>query len=133
MFFSVVLISLSVLVLMAHAILISPIGFRTPQDIHRIIRDKSRVQGQMGNIVEWQSLKVQEYRYHLLDAVARFWEWFGVHRPFRFEPPAPAGEFESAMNQTDTETFLDLYLDSKPKLGGAPKETATDEEEGKEE
>jgi hypothetical protein len=70
----VVLISLSVLILMAHAILISPIGYRTPQDIHRIIRDKSRVQGQMGNIVEWQSLRVQEYRYRLLGGVARFWE-----------------------------------------------------------
>lgn len=130
----VVLISLSVLILMAHAILISPIGFRTPQDIHRIIREKSRIQGQMGNIVEWQSLRVQEYRYRLLVAVARFWEWFGVHRPLRFEPPVPAGEFEAAMNHEETETFLDQYLTSKPKripkLGGAPKETAPGDEEG---
>lgn len=131
----VVLISLSILILMAHAILISPIGYRTPQDIHRIIRDKSRVQGQMGNIVEWQSLKVQEYRYRLLIAVVRFWEWFGVRRPLRFEPPVPAGEFEAAMNSKETETFLDQYLKSKPKrkpkLGGAPKETAPGDEEGK--
>jgi hypothetical protein len=131
----VVLISLSILILMAHAILISPIGYRTPQDIHRIIRDKSRVQGQMGNIVEWQSLKVQEYRYRLLIAVVRFWEWFGVRRPLRFEPPVPAGEFETAMNHKETETFLDQYLKSKPKrkpkLGGAPKETAPGDEEGK--
>jgi len=131
----VVLISLSILILMAHAILISPIGYRTPQDIHRIIRDKSRVQGQMGNIVEWQSLKVQEYRYRLLIAVVRFWEWFGVRRPLRFEPPVPAGEFEAAMNHKETETFLDQYLKSKPKrkpkLGGAPKETAPGDEEGK--
>ncbi|MDP2995592.1 MAG: hypothetical protein Q8N46_10790 [Anaerolineales bacterium] len=133
----VVLISLSVLILMAHAILISPIGFRTPQDIHRIIREKSRIQGQMGNIVEWQSLRVQEYRYRLLVAVARFWEWFGVHRPLRFEPPVPAGEFEAAMNHAETETFLDQYLASKPKrkpkLGGAPKETAPGDEEDKKE
>jgi hypothetical protein len=133
----VVLISLSVLILMAHAILISPIGYRTPQDIHRIIRDKSRVQGQMGNIVEWQSLRVQEYRYRLLGGVARFWEWFGVRRPSRFEPPAPAGEFDAAMNQNEAETFLDQYLAGKPKrkpkLGGAPKETAPDDEEGKQE
>ncbi len=132
-----VLISLSVLVLMAHAILISPIGYRTPQDIHRIIRDKSRVLGQMGNIVEWQSLRVQEYRYRLLVAVARFWEWFGLRRPLRFEPPAPAGEFEAAMNKKETETFLDQYLATKPKrkpkLGGAPKETAPDDEEIKKE
>ncbi len=38
----VVLVSLSILVLMGHAILISPIGSRTPQDIHRIVRYKSR-------------------------------------------------------------------------------------------
>jgi hypothetical protein len=133
----VVLISLSVLVMMAHAILISPIGYRTPQDIHRIIRDKSRVQGQMGNIVEWQSLRVQEYRYRLLGGVARFWEWFGVRRPLRFEPPAPAGEFDAAVNQNEAETFLDQYLAGKPKrkpkLGGAPKETAPEDEEGKQE
>jgi hypothetical protein len=130
----VVLISLTVLILMAHALLISPIGFRTPQDIHRIIRDKSRVQGQMGNIVEWQSLRVQEYRYRLLVAVSRFWEWFGVHRPLRFEPPVAAGEFESALNHSETETFLDQYLEKKPKrkprLGGAPRETAPGDEEG---
>ena len=66
----VVLISLTLLVLTAHAILVSPIGYRTPRDIHRIIRDKSRIQGQMGNIVEWQSLKVQEYRYRLLGSIA---------------------------------------------------------------
>jgi hypothetical protein len=132
----VVLISLSVLILMAHALLISPIGFRTPQDIHRIIRDKSRVQGQMGNIVEWQSLRVQEYRYRLLVSVSKFWEWFGVHRPLRFEPPVPAGAFESAMNHSENETFLDQYLGQKskrkPRLGGAPKETAPGDEEGKE-
>jgi hypothetical protein len=131
----VVLISLSVLILTAHAILISPIGNRTPVDIHRIIRDKSRVQGQMGNIVEWQSLKVQEYRYRLLIGVSRFWEWFGVRRPLRFEPPVPAGEFESAMNHAEEGTFLDQYLSSKPKrapkLGGAPKETAPGDEEDK--
>jgi hypothetical protein len=129
----VVLISLSVLVLMAHAILISPIGFRTPQGIHRIIRDKSRVQGQMGKIVEWQSLRVQEYRYRLLIGVAHFWEWFGLRRPLRFESPVPAGEFETAMNHDETKTFLDQYFAGKPfrkpKLGGAPKEPAPADEE----
>jgi hypothetical protein len=132
----VVLISLSILILMAHAILISPIGYRGPQDIHRIIREKSRIQGQMGNIVEWQSLRVQEYRYRLLVAVARFWEWFGVRRPVRFEPPIPAGDFEEALNHK-SDSFLDQYLDQtparKPTAGGAPKETAPGDEEGKKE
>lgn len=131
----VVLISLSILILMAHAILISPIGYRGPQDIHRIIRDKSRIQGQMGNIVEWQSLRVQEYRFRLIVAVSKFWEWFGVRRPMRFEPPVPAGEFQDALEHK-TDTFLDQYIESKPKrkprAGGAPKETAPTDEEGKE-
>jgi hypothetical protein len=106
----VVLISLGVLVLMAHAILISPIGYRTPKDIHRIIRQKSRIQGQMGNIVEWQSLKVQEYRYRLLGTIAKFWELFGVRRPMRFEPPITAGDFSVVMEQDDSSSFLEQHF-----------------------
>ncbi len=59
----VVLISFSILVLAANGMLISPSGFRDPKQIHRIVREKARVQGSMGSIVEWQSLKMQEYRY----------------------------------------------------------------------
>jgi len=133
----VVLISLSVLILMAHAILLSPIGYRTPVDIHRIVRDKSRVEGRMGNMVEWQSLKVQEYRYGLMVVIAKFWEWFGVRRPTRFEPPILAGAYEAALDQKGTETFLDQYLGRKmkrePRLGSSPKETAPVDKEGKEE
>ncbi len=121
----VVLISLGVLVLMAHAILISPIGYRTPRDIHRIIRDKSRVQGQMGNMVEWQSLRVQEYRYRLLEGIAKFWELFGVRRPMRFEPPVAAGDFTAAMEHDPSGTFLDEYIKGrphrKPHHNGTPK------------
>ena len=123
----VVLISLSILILMAHVILISPIGYRNPKDIHRIVRDKSRIQGQMGNIVEWQSLRVQEYRFRIIIAITKFWEWFGVRRPMRYEPPVAAGEFEEALNHK-SESFLDQYLENKPrrklKAGGPPKETA---------
>lgn len=106
----VVLISLGVLVLMAHAILISPIGYRTPRDIHRIIRNKSRIQGQMGNIVEWQSLRVQEYRYRLLGIIAKFWELFGLRRPMRFEPPVAAGDFSVAMEDNESGTFLEEHI-----------------------
>jgi len=126
----IVLISLSVLVLMAHAILISPIGYRDPEQIYRIIREKSRVQGPMGNIVEWQSLKTQEYRYKLLIAIAHFWELFGVRRPVRFEPPPTAGEYEDMihMEHPESHSFLEQYLNSQPKpeprLGGQPRETA---------
>jgi hypothetical protein len=129
----VVLISLSVLILMAHALLISPIGYRNPEDIRRIIRDKSRVEGAMGNIVEWQSLRVQEYRYQLLAAVTHFWEYFGVRRPMRFEPPVAAGEFEDALHLDHEKIFIDQYISNQhrpePRLGGAPKETAPGDEE----
>ena len=130
-----VLISLLVLVLMGHAILISPIGYRNPDQIHRIIRDKARVTGPMGSIVEWQALKTQEYRYALLVGVARFWELFGVRRPMRFEPPLAAGEYDEAVHvdHPGARSLLEDYLTShpaEPKLGGAPKETTTPGEDG---
>jgi hypothetical protein len=130
----VVLISLSVLILVAHAILLSPAGYRDPRQIHRIIRDKSRVQGPMGNIVEWQSLRTQEYRYRLLIGIARFAELFGVRRPARFEPPIAAGEYEEAIQSEaeDIPSLLEQYLDNKkeePRLGGKPKDTAPGEED----
>ncbi len=130
----VVLISLSALVLIAHGILLSPAGYRDPRQIHRIIREKSRVQGAMGTIVEWQSLRTQEYRYTLLFGIARFAELFGVRRPTRFEPPAPAGDFERILLEDHLEapSLLEQYLESQPKpepqLGGQPKETAEPEE-----
>src|SRR5665811_1027722 len=55
----VVLISFSILVLTAHLVLISPIGYREPKQIYRIVREKARVQGAMASIVEWQSLRMQ--------------------------------------------------------------------------
>ncbi len=131
----VVLISLSVLVLMAHAILISPIGYRDPNQIYRIIRTKSRVQGPMGSIVEWQSLRTQEYRYSILAAIARFWELFGVRRPLRYEKPVPAGEYERAIEpgHPDTASLLEQYLENQPqeepRLGGRPPETRPPDQE----
>jgi hypothetical protein len=129
----VVLISLSVLILMAHAILISPIGYRDPQQIHRIIREKSRIQGPMGSIVEWQSIRAQEYRYAVLCAIARFWELFGVRRPVRYEKPVPAGDYEQAIHAEHSMTFLEQYLESQkraePLVGGIPKESVRPEEE----
>ncbi len=125
-----VLISLSVVILIAHAILISPIGYRDPDQVYRIIRVKSRVTGPMGSIVEWQSLKTQEYRYALLVAIARFGELIGVQRPMRYEKPVPAGDYEQAvhMEHPGGHSFLEQYLASQPKpeprLGGRPIETA---------
>jgi len=129
----VVLISFSVLVLGANMILLSPIGHRRPAQIHRIVRDKARVQGAMASIVEWQSLRMQEYRYNVLVGVSRFFELLGVRRPVRYEPPVPAGEYDDALHvdHPEAKSFLDQYLESQPKpeprLGGPPRETAEPE------
>jgi hypothetical protein len=109
----VVLISFSVLILTAHALLISPIGYRNPQQIYRIVRQKARVQGAMGSIVEWQSLKMQEYRYEILVLVTRLMAIFGVRRPMRFEPPPPAGDYVEVVHsaEANVDTILRKYLE----------------------
>ena len=94
----VVLISFTLLVLTANGVLLSPIGYREPKQIHRIVREKARVQGAMASIVEWQSLRMQEYRYGLLVLISRFWELFGVRRPLRYEVPAAAGDYDHAIH-----------------------------------
>jgi hypothetical protein len=131
----VVLIVFTILILAAHILLISPAGFRDPADIHRIIREKSRVQGSTGNIVEWQSLRMQEYRYKLLVGVVRFFALLGIMKPLTLEQqttPVPAGEFEQAMEHSGTKTFLEQYMERQPrpapKVGGAPRETEAGED-----
>jgi len=127
----VVLISFSVLIVTAHAILVSPAGYREPRQIHRIVREKAQVRGAMGSIVEWQSLKMQEYRHNLLIAIAHFYELFGVRRPLRFEPPpAPAGDYDEALHVDHPEapSLLEQYIEAAPppppRAGGPPKETS---------
>lgn len=113
----VVLITFSILALAAHLLLISPIGYRDPEQIHRIVRDKARVQGAMASIVEWQSLKMQEYRYSLLERIAlvtaRVFAVFGVNRPLRYEPvPVVAGDYDHALHVDHPEapSILEPYL-----------------------
>ncbi len=126
----VVLISFSFLVLAANALLLSPIGFREPKQIHRIVREKARVRGAMASIVEWQSLKMQEYRYGLLMGIVHFFEIFGVRRPLRFTEPVPAGDYDHAVHvdHPDAPSLLSQYLDNQPvpepHIGGQPMETA---------
>jgi hypothetical protein len=129
----VVLISFSTLSIAAHLMLLSPIGYREPKQIHRIVRDKARVQGAMASIVEWQSLKMQEYRYGLLVGISRFFELFGVRRPMRYDPPVVAGDYDDALHvdHPEAHSFLEQYLSSlpepQPRLGGQPKQTAEPE------
>jgi len=85
----------------AHLLLLSPLGYRDPQQIYRIVREKARVQGGMASIVEWQSLKMQEYRYSLLVGISRLWAMFGVRRPVRYDPPVPAGDYDHALHVDD--------------------------------
>jgi len=105
------------------------LGYREPKRIRRIVRDKAHVQGAMASIVEWQSLKMQEYRYGLLIGASRFFELFGVRRPTRYAPPA-AGDYDEALHidHPEASSFLDQYLaslpESQPRLGGQPKQTA---------
>jgi len=125
----VVLISFSLLALTAHALLLSPLGYREPEQIHRIVREKARVRGAMASIVEWQSLKMQEYRYSLLVAIARFWELFGIRRPLRYEKPAPAGDYDHAVHVDHPEApsllaqFLDNQPAPEPHIGAQPMQT----------
>jgi hypothetical protein len=131
----VALVSFSVLAILAHVMLLSPLGYRDPMQIHRIVRDKARVKGAMASIVEWQSLRMQEYRYALLIGISRLFELVGVRRPMRYAPrPAPAGEYDHALHVDHPEapSFMDAYLAAKgppaePHLGGAPNETAEPE------
>jgi hypothetical protein len=125
----IVLISFSLLAITANLVLISPVGYREPKQIYRIVREKARVQGAMASIVEWQSLKMQEYRFNLIVWVARFFELFGIRRPIRDEKPKPAGDYDQALHVDHPEapSLLQQYLDnhpSEPKLGGSPKQTA---------
>jgi hypothetical protein len=126
------LISFALLFLSAHLIILSPLGYRNPKQIHRIVREKARVQGAMASIVEWQSLKMQEYRYSLLVWIARFWQLFGINRPVRYDPPAVAGDYDHALHTDHPEapSFLAQYLEKKeePRLGGKPKQTAPADE-----
>jgi hypothetical protein len=112
----VVLISFSLLILAANAVLLSPIGRRNPAQIHRIVREKARVEGAMASIVEWQSLKMQEYRYGLLQVLSHFFELFGLRRPVLDEQPVPAGDYDHALHVDHPEapSLLAQYLEGKP-------------------
>jgi hypothetical protein len=134
----VVLITFTILIVGANLLLISPIGYRNPKQIYRIVREKARVEGSMASIVEWQSLKMQEYRYNvrvrMLIWVTRLFELFGVRRPVRYEPvPVVAGNYDHAVHSDhpDAPSLLAEYIKDEPagpRLGGAPQQTEKPDE-----
>ncbi len=124
----VVLISFSLLALAAHALLLSPIGYRMPQQIHRIVVQKARVHGTMASIVEWQSLRMQQYRYLILTRLVQFFALFGVHSPFFQEEPMEAGVYDDVVHAHDPNapSYLTRLLQPEPvapHIGGAPNVT----------
>ncbi|MEX1071483.1 MAG: hypothetical protein WEC37_02555 [Anaerolineales bacterium] len=113
----IALVSFTLLAIGAHLMLLSRFGFREPVQIHRIVREKALVQGAMASIVEWQSLKIQEYRHSLLTRIgiltSRFFELFGVRRPLRYEDiPVEAGDYDKAIHIDDegAPSLLEPYL-----------------------
>jgi hypothetical protein len=94
----VALLSFTLLALVAHLVLISPVGFRDPVQIHRIVREKARVQGAMASIVEWQALKMQEYRYNLRVDMNRILARVGINHRSPEKPPIPAGGYDHALH-----------------------------------
>ena len=128
------LISFSILFTSAHLLLLSPLGHRSPEQIRRIVREKARINGAMGSIVEWQSVKMQQYRYSLLQYISQFWGLFGVIRPVRYDPPPPSGDYDHALHTDHPEapSFLDQYINAnkpEPRVGGAPKQTQPGDKE----
>ncbi|MCL4560548.1 MAG: APC family permease [Chloroflexi bacterium] len=124
----VVLISFSLLAISAHLLLLSPAGQRKPEQIHSLVNEKARVRGTMASIVEWQSLRMQEYRYGILLHLARVFDVFGIHRPIVLgDQPLPSGDYDTAVHadHPDRSSFLSQWIEStsKPQLGGQPKET----------
>ena len=83
----------------------------------------------MASIVEWQSLKMQEYRYS--DPCRSFTllgHCSGLYRPVRYEKPVPAGDYDHALHvdHPGAPSFLAQYIteETPPRLGGKPKQTA---------
>ena len=113
--------------LLAHAMLISPIGYREPKQIHRIVRDKARVQGAMASIVEWQSLQMQEYRYQLLTVSASLCAWsVSIDRCAMKCRPSPVITITRFTLISRSAVFLDQYIKdepAEPHVGGAPNVT----------
>ena len=85
----------------------------------------------MASIVEWQSLRMQEYHYSVLVSISRFFGLFGIRRPMPTEAPVIAGDYDYALHVGNPEApslFAQYLGHPSPKAGGAPKETALEKD-----
>jgi hypothetical protein len=101
----VALLSLGFLILMAHAILVSPVGYRNATQIHRIIHEKSQVEGPIGEMVAAQSAAMQAYRGKLLSLPAQVLAWVRRHTPGASdERAAGSGRESTGVDHPDSPT-----------------------------
>lgn len=109
------LLTLTTLFTSVHLILISPFGRRTPLQIRRAVRVKARVEGAMGSIVEWQALKMQEYRHQLLTGLSRVLQPFSIRLAAAQQVPLAAGEYDDALHvdHPGAPSFIDQYLEAQ--------------------
>jgi len=119
----VVLITFSLFIIIANILLIAPSGARDPQDIYRIVREKARVEGAMASIVEWQSLRMQEYRFSVISTITQYVTQaaaiFGIRKPLEYDlkEPIPAGAYDHALHidHPEAPSILEKYLDNDTK------------------
>ncbi|RLT41229.1 MAG: hypothetical protein DWI61_03205 [Chloroflexi bacterium] len=105
-------------IVLANLLLIAPAGYRDLTKIRTIIRDKSRIEGHVGSLVEWQSLRMQEYRYRVLLAVSSMFATVGVFRPMQLEKPPAAGSFDAWVFDNTSDALNTLAIDL-PEAGEA--------------
>jgi hypothetical protein len=123
----VVLISFSTLALIAHAVLLSPTGYRGPRQVNRIVHEKARVEGGMASIVKWQAFKMQEYRFRLMIAFTSFLELFGIRQLAPVSvgagapvPDVPAHRFYSSLAPSGRAVRPASHTDASQSGAGQP-------------
>lgn len=111
-------ISIAVVIVLANLLLIAPVGYRDPEQIRTIIREKSRIEGHVGSLVTWQAMRMQEYRYSILLTVSSAFAAVGVFRPMQPEKPPAAGSFDAWVFD-NTADALNMLANDLPEAGAA--------------
>ncbi|MBI2757812.1 MAG: amino acid permease [Chloroflexi bacterium] len=117
------LVSFSILALIAHLVLLSPVGYRGAKQVSRIVHEKARVEGGMASIVKWQAFKMQEYRFRLMVGLTGFMEFFGIGQMSRRTAAALAGGGSVRMSQFMSTTINQPMNGSRLAVRPRPKVT----------